>query len=296
MYDVIIIGMGPAGMSAGVYTTRGGLKTLLLDASYPGGLLNKISVVDNYLGFHSITGNDLRDKMYNHLKELGVEEKLEKVLKVEYESVIKVYTSKNIYETKSLIISSGRKPKKSGLPSEEKYIGKGVSYCALCDAQLYKDKSVVVLGGGDSALEEAIYLSKYVRNVKIITRNEIKAEDKLYNEVLNTPNIEMIENKIVLDIIGNNYVEGIKLEDNSVISCEGVFIYYGYVSDTNYISNLNITDKDGYIIVDNSMKTSKKQVYACGDIIKKDLYQISTAVSDGAIAGTSAIKEVKNNK
>ncbi len=293
MYDVIIIGMGPAGMSAGIYAKRSGLNTLILEGMYPGGLLNKVSIVDNYLGIKNISGADLSLNMFEHIKDVGVNYKIEKVLKIENSDVKKITTTKSVYETKSIIFAIGRTPKKSGLPNEEKYIGKGISYCALCDGNLYKNKDIIILGGGNSAFEEAVYLSKIVKSIKVLFRSEIRAEKELRDEVNAQSNIEIITGVTVEEIMGDEVVGGVRLANGDIIKCDGIFIYYGYEAETGYLNNLGITDDKGYILVDSKMRTSKPLIYACGDIIKKDLYQIITAASEGAIAATSARKDIK---
>lgn len=296
MFDTIIIGSGPAGMSASIYSSRSGLKTLLLDESMPGGLLNKISIVENYLGVGSISGGDLALNMFDQVRQNNVDFKREKVVSIrdlgEYRLVT---TTKNEYKTKGVIIAIGRKPRKSGILNEEKYIGKGISYCAICDASLYKDKDVVVLGAGDSAFEEALYLSNIVRSVKIVVRNKISASDALV-KMAKEKNIEIILGKETIDFIGEDVITGIKLNDNTIIKCDGVFIYYGYQADTAFMRDLSITDDRGYIEVDESMRTRESYIYACGDIIKKDIYQIVTACSEGCIAALSLKKDIAREK
>lgn len=293
MYDVIIIGMGPAGMGAAIYTKRSGLNTLVLEGTYPGGLLNNVSIVDNYLGIKEVSGPDLVQNMLNHIEDVGVQYKYEKVLKIENGDIKKIITSKNTYETKSIIFAIGRKSKKSGIPNEDKYIGKGVSYCALCDGNIYKNKDIIVLGGGNSAFEEAIYLSKIVKSIKLIVRKEITADQELIDEADNTSNIEVLKGITVDEIMGDEVVGGIRLSNSEIIKCDGIFIYYGFEAETGFFRELNITNEKGYIVVDSSMRTKEPYIYACGDIIEKELYQIITAVSEGAIAATSARKDIK---
>lgn len=295
MFDTIIIGAGPAGMSASVYSARSGLNTLLLDEEMPGGLLNKISIIENYLGFKSITGSDLAINMYDHVKNENVSFKREKVVSIknmkEYKVVV---TTKAEYKTKGVIIGIGRKPRKSGILNEDKFKGKGISYCAICDASLYKGKKLVVLGGGDSAFEEAIYLSNFASSVTIVVRNEIRAIDDLVNEA-KSKGISIELGKEAVDFLGDDVITGVKFNDESVIKCDGVFIYYGYQADTAFMSELNITDDKGYIEVDNSMRTKVPFIYACGDIVKKDVYQIVTAASDGCIAALSLKKDINKS-
>ncbi len=296
MFDTIIIGAGPAGMGAAVYSARSGLNTLLLDESVPGGLLNKISIVENYLGYKSVTGADLAVDMYNHVKHENVTFKLEKVVSIKEDDGYKVVTTtKGEYKTKGVIIAIGRKPRKSGIPNEEMYAGKGISYCAICDAPLYKGKKIVVLGGGDSAFEEAIYLGNFASLVTIVVRNKISASDALVSEA-KEKNIEVIIGKEAIDFLGDETIKQVKFNDESTIDCDGVFIYYGYQADTAFMKDLNITDEKGYIEVDNSMRTKEPFIYACGDIIKKDVYQIVTAASDGCIAALSLKKDINKSE
>lgn len=294
MYDCIIIGMGASGMSAGIYAKRSNLKTLILEENMPGGILNKVSKIENYLGFKSISGSDLAYSMFEHINNENIEYKITKVLDIKDNKDYKtIYTTKGEFKTKGIIISIGRKLKKSGLLNEEKFLGKGISYCAVCDAPLYKGKNVVVLGSNASAVEEAIYLSDFASTTKIITNKEIL--DKILIEKLNNKNIEIINNRKVTNFIGKDKINGVELDNNEIISADGVFIYYGYSSDTSFLKDLDITDEKGYIIVDNNMKTKHKYIYACGDIIKKELYQVSTAVSEGALAGYNLSKELKED-
>lgn len=269
MYDCIIVGMGPAGMSAAIYANESGLKTLILEESTPGGLLNKVSIVNNYLGFPNISGSDLAFKMFEHIRNENIEYKIARVLDIKDKEDYKVVTTTiGEFKTKGIILSTGRKLKKSGIPNEDKFINKGISYCAICDGYLFKNKNVVVLGNNQTAESEANYLSK-ICNVKRITEQK------------------------VIEFIGNEYLEGIKLEDGNVIKCDAAFVYYGYMSSTSFIKNYDITDEKGYVIVDKNMKSKCNMIYACGDIVKKDLYQVSTAVSEGAIAAISLSKEIK---
>lgn len=293
MYDCIIVGMGCAGMSAGIYAKRAGLNTLMIDEAMPGENLAKISVIENYLGFKSITGSELALQMFEHIKSEDVQYKIAKVLNIRIndDGTKTVFTNKGEYKSKGVIIAGGRKYKKSGLANEDKFIGKGISYCAVCDGPLYKNKTIVVLGGGNSAFEEAAYLSRFAKSVTIIVRGSIKA-DMQAREQVNKANIKIIAQRSVVEFLGNEYITGVKLDDDTVIDCEGVFIYFGTVADTSFIKELDITDENGYILVDNCMKTKYDGVYACGDVIKKELYQIATAVSDGAIAATCLKREL----
>lgn len=292
MYDAIIIGMGPAGMSAGIYAKRAGLNILMLDNCAPGGLLNKITIVENYLGFKSVSGPELATSMFEHILSEEVPFKLAKVNSVIDDNGIKrVITTKGEFTTKGLIIATGRKPKKSGLVNENKFIGRGISYCAICDAPLFKNKKLCILGGGNSAFEESLYLSKFTSDITIITGYGISAEKKLVDDV-NNKHIRIVESK-AKGFFGDDYLKGIILDDETIIECDGAFIYYGYESDTSFIKNLGVNNINGYIIVDDKMKTNIDKVYACGDVIKKDVYQIVTGVSEGAIAAIQLKNDLK---
>lgn len=293
MYDCIIIGMGCAGMSAGIYAKRAGLKTLMLDENMPGSALNKVNKIENYLGFKSITGSELAYQMFEHIEAEEVEYKILKVLSIENNDEFKiVHTNNGNFKTRGIIISSGRKYKKSGIANEAKYIGKGVSYCTTCDAPLYKNKNVVVIGNNDDALENATYLSRFASDVKVISSNKMNAMD---SSICNAQvsNVKIIDNVKVIEFLGDEYINGIKLSNNKIIPCDGVFIYFGDSADSNFISSLGITDDKGYILVDSSMKTKYDGIYACGDIIKKEVYQIATAVGEGAIAATCLKRELE---
>ncbi len=292
MYDCIIIGMGCAGMSAGIYAKRSGMKVLMVDESMPGASISKLSKIENYLGFQSITGSELAFQMFEHIQNLEIEYRILKVVGIEVKNNYKlVHTDKGDLKAKGLIISAGRKYRKSGIANESKFIGKGISYCAVCDAPLFKNKDIVVLGAGDTAFEQAIYLNRFAGSTKIITNGKIKAaESNICN--VQKENIEVIDNKKVVEFLGDSVIEGVKLEDDTVIKCDGVFIYYGSVAGSDFITPLGITDEKGYVLVDVNMKTSIDGIYACGDIIKKEVYQIATAVGEGAIAATCLKKEL----
>lgn len=292
MYDCIIVGMGCAGMSAGLYAKRSGMNTLIIDGSAPGGLLNKISIVENYIGVGSISGIDLALKMFEQIRSEEVPYKIETVTSVKNNNDYKiVYTTKGEYKTKAIIFAIGRKPKSSSIPFEEKYKNKGISYCAVCDASLYKNKELVVLGGGNSAFEESLYLSNFASKITIIVKDKISADKELIDDV-KSKNINIITGTSVSEFLGDDNITGVRLDNGNIINCSGVFIYYGYIAETSFINNLDITDDGGYILVDNDMKTKIDGIYACGDIIKKNVYQIVTACSDGAIAALSAKKYV----
>ncbi len=286
MYDLIIIGMGISGVSAGIYAHRAGLKVLILEGSTPGGTINGISKIENYPGISSISGPDLAYNLFAEINKLGIEYKLERVTDVILEKVKKIKTTNNVYEAQNLLIASGRRPKMLGLKNEEKFLGRGISTCALCDGALYKNSDVAVIGGGSSALSEALYLANIVNKVYLIhRREEFRGEDTLVRELKEKNNIELILNNEVTELkIENNVLKGIILKDGKVINVKGIFIYIGFIPNTDFLINTDIAMDSGYILVDEHHKTNIKGVYASGDVVKKDIYQIINAASEGAEA------------
>ena len=277
MYDLIIIGMGPSGMSAALYAKRSNLNTLILEKNSPGGLVNTTNKIDNYLGIPSVTGPELAYQMFKHVSEKNIPFKIEEVINVVKEdNIFKVTTNKGEYTSKSIIVSSGRIPKKTTF--EEKVSTLKLSRCAICDAPLYKGKNVVVLGGGLSAVEESIYLANIASSVKIISRSEIKVE--LKSELASYSNIDIIENANIEDITFDESVYKLVVNGKE-IKADGVFSYIGFTTSTGYLENLGVNMENGYIITSDG-STNIPGLYACGDIIKKKLYQIVTAVSEGA--------------
>ncbi len=287
MYDLIIIGMGISGVSASIYAKRAGMNVLLLEGSAPGGTINTISEIENYPGISSISGPDLAYNLFDEVNKLKIEYKLERVTDVILEEDSKkVKTTSNVYEAKNLLIASGRRPKMLGLKNEEKFLGRGISTCALCDGALYKNSDVAVIGGGSSALSEALYLANIVNKVYLIHRKyEFRGEDTLIKEVEKKENIELILNNEVKELmIEEDTLKGIKLKDNQELNVKGIFIYVGFIPNTNFLENTDIKMEDGYILVDEHHETNIKGVYASGDVIKKEIYQIINAASEGAEA------------
>ena len=287
MYDLIIIGMGISGISASIYAYRAGMKVLLLEGSAPGGTINGISKIENYPGLSSISGPDLAYNLFEEVNKLGIEYKLEKVTDVSLdEDSKKVKTTSNVYEAKYLLIASGRRPKMLGLENEEKLLGKGISTCALCDGALYKNSDIAVIGGGSSALSEALYLANIVDKVYLIhRRDEFRGEETLIKEVNQKDNIELILNNEVTALkIDDDTLNGIILKDGRVINVKGIFIYIGFIPNTDFLINSGINLADGYVLVDEHHETNIKGVYASGDVTKKEIYQIINAASEGAEA------------
>ncbi len=286
MYDLIIIGMGISGISASIYAKRAGMKVLLLEGSAPGGTVNQISEIENYPGINRISGPDFAYNLFEEVNKLGIEYKLEKVTDVIIDDSKKVKTTKNVYEAKNLLIASGRRPKRLGLEREEEFLGKGISTCALCDGALYKNSDIAVIGGGSSALSEALYLSNIVNKIYLIhRREEFRGEDILIEEVKKRKNIELIlKNEVTKLKIEDDTLKGIILKDGKEIDVKGIFIYVGFIPNTDFLENTDIKMEDGYILVNENHETNIKGVYASGDVTKKDIYQIVNAASEGAEA------------
>lgn len=293
MYDVIIIGMGMAGITAGIYAKRAGHKVLMFEKKAPGGMLNQINKITNYPGFDEISGSDLAMNLFMQVKKLGIEFKNEEVLSVSLDGDIKSVTTKSgVYEAKKIVIATGRTPKYLGLDNEKDYLGKGLSTCAVCDGFLYRGLDVAVVGSGNSALQESVYLSGLCNKVYLLHRGiEFKGDDDLVEKVRNTPNIEIVDGVNISKINEENgKISSILLDNDKVINVSGVFIYIGFRPDTEIFKDFDLLNINGDIVVDENKETKIDSVYAIGDCIKKDVYQLVTAASDGAIAITNMDK------
>ena len=288
MYDTIIIGAGPAGMAAALYLKRSGLKTLIIDKDAPGGQMLKTDKIENYLGFQSISGADLALNMFNQLKKLEVDYIYGNVVSVLKDNKFLVKTETGSYQSNYVIIATGKTNNKLGLAGEDKI--KGISYCAVCDGAFYKNKVVGVVGAGNSAFTEALYLSSLAKKVYIINRTEqIKADEIYITKAKKQANIIYLTNAKVTKLNSkDNALKSIILNDKEELSLDGLFLAIGGTPKTNFIKN--IKNENNYIIVNKKMETNIKGLYAAGDVIKKDYYQIATAVNDGVIAALS-IKE-----
>lgn len=287
-YDLIIVGGGIAGITAAIYAKRSNLNVLIIEKNAIGGLLNKISEIKNYPGFTSINGYELTEKLYDQIKELEVPIKLEEVINIELDNIDlkRVVTKEEEYLTKSVLITTGRIPKKIGLENESNLYGRGLSTCALCDGNFFKGKDVAVIGGGNSALQEALYLANIVNKVYLIhRRDEFRADENLIKEVKNNPKITIVYNATVTNINEeNNVVKSITLNGEKIIEVSGVFVYIGFIPGTNFIERLGITNESGYIITNGLGQTKIPGIFAAGDIIDKQVYQLVTAASEAAIA------------
>lgn len=297
MYDIIIIGAGPSGMSAALYALRANKKVLLLEKECFGGQIINASNIENYPALSNVSGYDFATNLYNQIKSLGVILKYEEVLEVTEKK--EVITRKDTYKGKNIIIATGLKKRKLNLENEDKLLGSGISYCATCDGNFYKNKNVAVVGGGNTALEDALYLSNIASKVYLIHRRDnFRGEKKLISEVKEKNNIELILNSNITKIIGEDKLNSIEITDNrnniSRLEIDGLFIAIGNIPDNNRFKNIIDLDENGYIIANTNLKTKTDNIYVAGDTRVKTLRQLVTATADGAIAATEITKEMEN--
>ncbi len=303
-FDVVILGGGPAGFSAGIYTARGNVSTAILDVSMLGGQPSNYLELENYPAFMKIGGFDLMEKFEEHADMFGVQKfPMQEIESVDLVSSPKIIMTKEAeFRAKSVIIATGAKPMKLGVKGEEEFIGRGVSYCAVCDGAFYKDKVVAVVGGGNSAVEEAIYLTKFASKVYIIhRRDELRADKIIQDRATKNEKIEFVLNSVVCEIQGQDLVNNLILKNTKTdemfnLAVDGVFPYIGITPNVENISGQITQDKAGFIITDETMKTSIDGVFAIGDVRKTPLRQVITAASDGAIAGVYAVKYIESLK
>lgn len=301
-YDVIVIGAGPGGMTAALYASRANLSVLMIDRGIYGGQMNNTAEIENYPGFKSILGPDLAKKMYEGSINFGAKYAYGTVESIEQSGKNKIVkTDQDSYETGSVIIGTGSQYRKLGVEGEDEYGGKGVSYCAVCDGAFFKNREVVVIGGGDSAISEALYLAGITSKVTVIhRRDQLRAQKVLQDRAFANDKINFIWNTNVTEIIGDNMkVTGVKTLNNQtnetdVVDANGVFIYVGNNPMTEPFNNLNITDNKGWIKTNERMETSVPGVFAIGDVRSKELRQVATAVGDGGIAGQNAFEYVSS--
>lgn len=292
-YDCVVIGAGAAGMTAAIYLKRSNLNVLLIEKEIPGGQINNTWTIDNYPGLPNVSGPDLASKMFEQVTNLRIESIFENVISIKNDDFKTVKTSNKEIKAKSIVIATGRKPRLLGLKNEEKLIGKGISFCSLCDGFFYKDKIVAVIGGGNSALEGALYLAGICKEVILIhRRDQFRADELNITKVKNKSNIKILFNSEITKINGDVKLESIVI-NNELFNVSGIFIYIGHEPDLNFIDDLKLELNNGYIIVDKNMKTNIPKIYACGDIIKKEVYQIATAIGEGAVAATSLKKDLE---
>lgn len=296
-YDVIVVGSGPAGITSAIYLKRANINVCVMEKSAPGGQLNKSSTIENYPGFEKITGPELAYNFYEQILKLDIPFINEEVIKIEDKTSYKIVeTNKKTYTCKGIILALGRKPRSFDNENVSLLEGKGVSYCSLCDGPLFKNQDVSIIGGGNSALEESLYLSDICKSVTIINRRDVLRGDKiLVDKVLKKDNINILYNSEVVEFNKqNDFLESLLINTNGKLNkldVKACFIFIGYVPATDFLNNLDILDEKGYIKTDKNLKTDIPFIYACGDTINKEVYQIVTATGEGAVSAISFIND-----
>lgn len=301
MYDVAIIGGGPAGLTAGLYAARSNLKTVIIERGLPGGQMQNTLDIENYPGFKHILGPDLSAHMHQQTVELGVEWKTAEVTGVKLTGQPKVLEmGSDEIQAKSVIIASGALPKYLEVPGEKEFQGKGVSYCATCDGAFFRGKKVFVVGGGDSAIEEGMFLTKYAETVTVLVRrNVLKAQPYLQERAFKNPKMKFMWNTVVEEILGDSKVTGVRVRNvendtTAVLEGDGVFVYIGFYPNSKFLEGTGILNEQGYVITDARMATAIPGVFAAGDVRETPMRQIITAASDGAVAAMSAFQYIES--
>ncbi len=302
MYDVIIIGAGPAGMTAAIYTQRANLKTMIIEKSAPGGYMVNTYEVENYPGFGRVSGFEISEKMFNHVMELGVEYQYGDIASIVDKGAHKeVHTSDgSVYTTKTVVVGTGTNPRELGAPGEKKFTSKGISYCAVCDGAFYKGKDVIVLGGGNSALDEAIYLTGMDASVTIVNiLDSLQAHKSTVEKAKANEKIDFLLAHEVVSFNGDDALKSVTLknlntEETFEMAIDGVFMFIGLVPNSAIVKDLGITNDQGYIEADANMRTAIPGVFAIGDVINKSLRQIVTATNDGAIVSQSVSEYIES--
>ena len=304
-YDVIIIGAGPAGLTAAVYAGRAGMKTAMLESEAPGGKMIKTDIICNYPGIDEVTGVDLSMKMFEHANVYGTEYLYGNVVDIEDQGDLKIVKTEdgNEYSAYVVIVATGTNERTLGFPEDEQLLGKGLSYCAVCDGAFYRGKEVIVIGGGNSALEEAVFLTQFVDKVKLVIRRDVFRGDEIaQKQVYNNPKIEIIKKHLPVGyVIEDDHIAGIEFENVDTkervkISADGVFPYIGAIPATGFLKKHGVLNSEGYIIANEELETAIPGIYGAGDVVVKQLRQIVTAASDGAIAAQNAFQYIQNLK
>lgn len=302
MNKVAIIGAGPSGITASIYLKRGGIDAVLFEKMMPGGKVSLTHKIDNYPGFTSIGGSDLANQFINQLMENNIDINYEEVIEIAQKGKgFSLKTGYNEYEFDAVIVATGTIERKLGIPGEKEFFAKGVSSCAVCDGGFFKGKPMAIIGGGNSALEEALYLSSITDKVYVIhRRNEFRADQILVDKIKEDKNIEILTPYIPLEVKGEQMVSSLLLQHSETkelkeISINAMFAYIGADANTSFVSSLDVLDDKGFIIVNSEMETSIPGLFACGDCINKNLRQVITACGDGAVAAMSAVHYLKNN-
>lgn len=297
-FDTIILGGGPAGLSAAIYASRGAVSTAVIDVSMMGGQPSNYLELENYPGFPIVGGFDLMEKFEEHADKFGVRKfPMQEIEKIDLTSNPKtILTKEGEFRAKTIIIATGAQPMKLNVPGEVEFVGRGVSYCAVCDGAFYKNKVVAVVGGGNAAVEEAMYLTKFADKVYVIhRRNELRADKIVQERAFKNDKIEFIWDSVVKEIQGDNLVhtavlENVKTGERSNLAVNGVFPYIGMTPNVEHITGQLEQDANGFILTDETMKTSVEGVYAVGDVRKTPLRQVITAAADGAVGAVYAVK------
>ena len=303
-FDTVILGGGPAGLSASIYTSRGALKTAVIDISMFGGQPSNYLELENYPGFDLIGGFELMEKFEAHADRFGIDKySMQEIQNIELKGDIKtVETSEYIFKTKTIIIATGAQPKKLGIKGEKEFLSRGVSYCAVCDGAFYKDKTVAVIGGGNAAVEEGCYLTKFAKKVYIIhRRDELRADKVAQKRAFENDKVEFIWNTVPVEIQGSNLVEkllikNVKTDETSELAVDGVFPYIGFSPNTENLDGKLEQNEQGFICCNANLETSEEGVFVAGDVRVTPLRQVVTAAADGAVAGFSCVKYLENQK
>jgi len=305
VYDAIIIGGGPAGLTAGIYLSRARMSTLLIEKALPGGQAILTEIIENYPGFpHGIAGPKLMQKMEEQAVRFGLKIEYGEVeeIKIEEDKIKIIKINNKEYKTLAIILASGAEASKLGVPGEEELRGRGVSYCATCDAPFFIDQKIVVVGGGDTAIEEALYLTKFAQEVTIVHRRDrLRATKILQERVFSNKKINFAWDSLAIKILGKEKVEGVLIQNKKTgeekeISCKGVFVFVGNIPNSKFLNEMVKLDQKDYILTDDNMMTSQEGIYACGDVRKKLLRQVVTACGEGATAAFAVQKYIEELK
>ncbi len=303
MYDLIIIGAGAAGMTASIYAKRANLKLVVIEKSAPGGQMVSTGEVENYPGVGKVTGPELSMAMYNHAESLGVDFEFGEVTNIKINEGVKEVTldGETVLKSKAILIATGAVPRTLGVPNEDQFTSRGISWCAICDGAFYKDCKVVFIGGGNSAVDEALYMSNVAREIEIVQNlDKLTADPKSVERLLSLPNVKVHYNSVVKEFVGSDKLEGLvivnKDGEETLIKTDGVFEYIGLRPVTELFKDLNILNDWGYVVVNERMETSVPGVFSAGDVNQKPIRQIVTATSDGAIAVQSILKYLESVK
>ena len=296
MYDVIIIGAGPAGITAGIYCQRANLKTIIFEKETIGGQIASSPLVENFPGCKSISGAKLATNFYEQAEELGIPIEIEEVLEIIPGKINKVKTDFGEYESKAVILATGSKYRLLGLPNEVDYIGKGIAFCTSCDGAFFKGKTIAVIGGGNTAVTNALYMANLCKKVYLIDIcDHLICEKTLEDKLRSLPNVEIIQQTGVKELIGDEELTGIKLTDDRVLDIQGMFISIGMVAQTDLVKNLVKLNPQNYVDSEDCL-TDKAGIFVAGDCRSKSIRQLTTAVADGTTAAINAIKYIENNK